>query len=317
MHILVVCRAKGERISPFIQEQIDALETTGIQITCFPLRGRGVFDIIKNIAKIRQESKREKLDIIHAHYGHTGLYCLLAFTGIRVVTTFHGSDVNPLDSSNTDKMSLNRLISIVVSYFSNHSIFVNEEFIKNVRAKKNYSVIPCHVDLDTFKELSETKKEKDSNKKINILFASSFDSKIKNSVLAKKAIESIENSKLIELEGYTREQVNILLNTSQLALLTSLNEGSPQFTKEAMACGCPIVSTDVGDVRRQFGDIEGCYISSFNAKDVAEKIQWAIDYAKKKRRTKGRQHIRNLGLDSKSTAKKIKVVYEEVINKSN
>jgi glycosyltransferase involved in cell wall biosynthesis len=317
MHILVVCRAKGERISPFIQEQIDALKTAEIQITCFPLKGRGVFDIIKNIIKIRQESKKKKPDIIHAHYGYTGLYCLLAFTGIRVVTTFHGNDVNPLDSSNTQKMSLNRLISIVVSYFSNHSIFVNAAFIKNVRAKKNYSVIPCHVDLDTFKELSEVKEKKVIFEKNNILFASSFDSKIKNSVLAKKAIESIKNSKLIELKGYTREQVNLLLNNSQLALLTSLNEGSPQFIKEAMACGCPIVSTDVGDVRWQLGEVEGCYISSFKAEDVTEKIQLAIDFAKKKRRTKGRQHILNLGLDSISTAKKIKAVYEEVINKSN
>ena len=39
------------------------------------------------------------------------------------------------------------------------------------------------------------------------------------------------------------------MNACDVALLTSIHEGSPQFIKEALACNRPIVSTDVGDVR--------------------------------------------------------------------
>ena len=55
-----------------------------------------------------------------------------------------------------------------------------------------------------------------------------------------------------------------------------------------MACNCPIVSTDVGDVRDVISKTNGCYISSFDPEDVAEKIILAI---KHERRTNGRMKM--------------------------
>ena len=82
-----------------------------------------------------------------------------------------------------------------------------------------------------------------------------------------------------------------------------------------MACNCPIVSTDVGDVRWVIGNTEGCYKCSYEPGDVAEKIKMALEFARTKGRTKGRQRIIELGLDSESIAKRIVEVYESVIKK--
>ena len=74
-------------------------------------------------------------------------------------------------------------------------------------------------------------------------------------------------------------------------ILTSFSEGSPQIIKESMACNCPIVSTDVGDVRDVIGETEGCYICSYDPKDVADKIKLALTYSEEKGRTNGRKRI--------------------------
>ncbi len=59
-----------------------------------------------------------------------------------------------------------------------------------------------------------------------------------------------------------------------------------------MACNIPIVSTDVGDVKEIISKTAGCYISSFNPKDFAQKTEKALNYGK---RTSGRQEEQREG----------------------
>lgn len=313
MKVLIVCRAKGSTISPFVYEQVRATESMGVTMEVLALtRQRGLF--VSDAYAIRKQVQKSKPDIVHAHYGLLGLSALLAFTGLPLVTTFHGSDVNAINSSDISRPSLNRFLSRIAHRLSSFSIFVNATFIQNLGASNHYEVIPCHVDSEIFKPL-ECAHKQCVNTPYNVLFSSRFGSVVKNDALAKKAIVDIANCQLIELTGYTRYQVCELLNTSHLALLTSLNEGSPQFIKEAMACNCPIVSTDVGDVRWVMDDTEGCYICSFDPSDVATKIQLALEFAKTKGRTNGRQRIMALGLDSDSIARRVVEVYEKVMRK--
>jgi len=104
------------------------------------------------------------------------------------------------------------------------------------------------------------------------------------------------------------------LNAADLLLSTSLWEGSPNIIKEAMACNCPIVSTDVGDVKWLLDGVEGCFITTNDPNDIANKIRKALDI---KGKTKGREKLISLGLDSKNIAKKIVSVYEEVMRENS
>jgi teichuronic acid biosynthesis glycosyltransferase TuaC len=69
------------------------------------------------------------------------------------------------------------------------------------------------------------------------------------------------------------EEVPIWLNASNVVLLTSLHEGSPNVVKEALACNIPVVSVDVGDVRERIQGIEGCYLAAPEPGDLAAKLQ--------------------------------------------
>jgi len=150
--------------------------------------------------------------------------------------------------------------------------------------------------------------------KVNILFSSKFDYYEKNYPLAKSILELLgDGYNLIELDGYSRSQVNLLLNACDVALMTSISEGSPQFIKEAMSCNCPIMSTDVGDVTEIIGDTEGCYVSSFDPPDIIEKIKLAVQFRKEHKFTRGRERILKLGLDSETIAGKIIEVYNKAL----
>ena len=116
---------------------------------------------------------------------------------------------------------------------------------------------------------------------------------------------------LKELKGFSRVQVNHWMCAANCLLLTSKTEGSPQVIKEAMACGCPIVSVDVGDVTERVNGVEGCYVvRTREPKDIAEALQKALAHEGK---TNGRARIQEMGLSNKQVAERLIAIYESVL----
>jgi len=74
------------------------------------------------------------------------------------------------------------------------------------------------------------------------------------------------------LKDVPYEDIPVYMNASDVLILSSFHEGSPNVVKEAMACNCPIVATNVGDVKWVLGNTEGCYISSFDPINYSEKL---------------------------------------------
>ena len=118
--------------------------------------------------------------------------------------------------------------------------------------------------------------------------------------------------KLLELRGYTRTQVNLMMCAANCLLMTSKTEGSPQVIKEALACGCPIVSVDVGDVAERTSGVDGCYVvPSREPSAVAEAVKKAIAYEGK---TKGYEHIMKSRLENSQVAETIYNIYQQVVS---
>ena len=72
------------------------------------------------------------------------------------------------------------------------------------------------------------------------------------------------------------------------------------------------MSTDVGDVKLIMGSTEGTFLASQNASDISEKLSKAIRFSRTTGRTKGRERIKELGLNSESVSLEIMSLYERV-----
>ena len=305
MKILIVCSGNSGKISPFIKEQANFLKRLNIDIEYFLIEGKGLSGYLKNYPTLKTKIKAYNPNIIHAHYGLSGMLAVLQ-RQIPVIVTFHGSDLN--------NGGIIKAISILASRFSKYNIFVSMKLAQNAVACQKSSVISCGVDMDYAIQLDKNICRNKLGLILDnkyILFSSAFDNPVKNYKLAQLAVGNLDNVKLIELKGYTRDEVNLLMNACDLLLVTSFNESGPLVIKEAIACGCPVVSTDVGDAKEIIGNIDGCYISDFSADEISKKIQLIFDSGK---RIDSRNRIYELELDAESIAKKIVAIYEDCID---
>jgi len=291
----------------FVFEQIESVKNKyDIKFDTMLIIGKGILGYLRNFKKLKTKINEFNPDLIHAHFGLSGLLSNFQ-RSVPVLTTYHGSEVSAFNVN---------LLSSVCAMLSRYNIFVAQHIRNKMyyKPKKNYRILPCGINLHESKEidkkvsLSKMNLNKDN---INIVFSGAFDNSVKNYNLASTAIQLIPEIEinLVELKGYNRSEVNYLLNACDLFLLTSKSEGSPQIIKEAMACNCPIVATDVGDVREMISGTEGCYITSFEPEDVARKIRSAIKFAG---RTRGREKIKRFNNDI--IAEKIYLVYKEVLD---
>jgi len=324
--VLIVCSGNKKNISPFITEQIKSISSESIHFDIYPIKGQGFCGYLKNIIPYRKKISTNNYDLVHAHFGLSGFLAGLQ-RKIPIIVTFHGSDISNFR---------NNVISSIVCLLAAWIIVVNSKMLGSIFIKpiNNYSIIPCGINLETFYPFDkfETRKRLRFNETDKIIvFSSSFTNPVKNYTLAKLALanlkEDTNNLMVIELQGKNRNEVNDILNAADLLLMTSFSEGSPQIIKEAMACNCPIVSTDVGDVKWVIGDVAGCFLISKNeklkiksletevVKETSEKIQEALKFAEQVGRTKGRERIIALGLDSETIAKKVIDVYNSVLKK--
>jgi teichuronic acid biosynthesis glycosyltransferase TuaC len=292
-------------INTIIRIQGDSLIDAGVKLEYFPINGKGFSSYLKHIFTLRNKIKLERYDIFHAHYSLSALTA--TFAGCKpLVVSLMGSDTK-----------MNNVLTMIIRYFSKYkwnALIVKSGSMKREIKIINSHVIPNGVDM---KKVEPSYSRVNNNGVSTVLFASDPDRYSKNYKLAAKAIRLLEKYKvrLKIVHSVSHDEIIRELNCSNVLLLTSRYEGSPNIIKEAMACNIPIVTTDVGDVRYVIGNTEGCYITSFESEDVAEKIILALEYSGKKLKTNGRKRIVELGLDSETIAKKIINVYKEVITK--
>ena len=323
--LLFVGTGHGNKLPSYVEEQMAALQNCGIQVLRYGITGKGVLGYLCSLPALKRAIQQHQPNLIHAHYGLSGLLANLQ-RRVPVVTTYHGSDINEPNILRFSKIAMR---------LSAHNIFVSQRNVAlalspysliTYRLKKRYTLLPCGVNIPKpWSEMQTQRLEQLTlnqwvQEKLNagvkhVLFAGAFNNAVKDPELAKAAINELVhegiNVDLIELKGYNREQVNALMYNCDALLMTSRTEGSPQVIKEAMSCGCPIVSVDVGDVAERVSGVEGCYVvSSREPAAIAEALQQALAFPGK---TNGRQRIIEMGLSNEQVAERLMAIYKQLL----
>ncbi len=323
MRILEVSRYKNNfatHIVPFVVEQGESLRTIGNEVDFFLVKGKGLISYFTQRKALLRKIAEFKPDIIHAHFGLSGITAVLQHK-VPVAITFHNGE------------TLNWHVNLLSSIFSlraKHVIYVAQHIYDLVYSKhKHYTILPCGVNMEecVITPYAEARKQLGwSNDKKYILFGGTFDNLRKNYPLLREAIERTKRKdiEVIEMRGLNRQECTLRMCACDCFALPTHSEGSPQALKEAMACNCPIVATDTADIAHLLGNIHGHYVlrnprktkerwdgDESSVDELAELLQQALSF---NGRTEGRKRIEELGLTNELVAKQLVEIYQNVLN---
>lgn len=242
----------------FVKEQVDDLRRLGVDVAVLAFDGEtDAWNYPRALRALWKAVRTDRYDLVHAHYGLTGL---LAVTQRRrpVVTTFHGGDYTGL-------VPWHALVSRVVARLST-PVVVAPEGVRRLHASTAV-VIPAGVDTERFQPCDRARARRalgldpqaayalllgardDANKRADL-----FDAAVA------RARASVPDLRSLSLEGLERSGVVTLLNAVDVSVMTSDLEGSPVAVRESLACLTPVVSVPVGDVADVLAGLPGCAV---------------------------------------------------------
>jgi len=286
-------------------------------------------------------------DLIHAYWAPSGCIALLAraFTKVPVVINLWGSDILLFKIPGIAiilKMMLRKADAIICE-----SDIYRGQLEQMGLPRNKISVIPNGIDVETFKPLnkmsarSQLKLSEDKTIILNVGGMSPLKGQKYLIESIPKIIKKYQNVQFIFVgDGEIRNDLEFLVKTRGLAqyvlfagiqkatqiplwlncadifVLPSLSEGNPNVLLEAMACGLPIVATDVGGIPEMIeNDKEGLLGPPKSSASLAQNITTLIrDQALRYQLGQhGFKTVREKYANWKTQSHQLKTIYEELI----
>ncbi len=311
-------RASWGGTATFISRQVDFLRAAGVSVDVFRFRGGG--NPVRYASAwlgVQHRLRRERYDLVHAQFGQSGLLALPK--RLPLVVTFRGDDLEGVLSKKTGRLTargrLLPLLSRVVARRADATIVVSAHMKALLHRQAQPHVIPSGLDLERFRLIPQAEARRHlglpADRRL-VLFVGSPTSSRKRYDLARRAVEIVKRSVPAELVlgwAVPHEQIPYFMNACDALVFTSLQEGSPNVVKEALACNLPVVSVAIGDVPERLHGVAGCEVS---ADDRPETIAAALVRALG-RRERIASRERMLELDEHLITQRVIGVYRSVL----
>jgi len=245
----------------FVQSQVASLQEAGHDVDVLFIDGRtskGAYLLAP--MRIRARTRVFRPDLLHAHYGLTGFLAAAAFTSQPLVLSLCGDDVLGTPSASgglTPISQLGRLLTRIACRAADQIIVKTAGMAAVIQSWgiTGAAVVPNGVDTQFFRPPTATDRSEARQRlgftdaKRHLLWPHTPYEYRKRCDLAQRAVATLgPNHSLHIVYHRPRTILRDYYYASDLMLLTSEWEGSPNTVKEAMACNLPTVSFDVGDV---------------------------------------------------------------------
>ena len=256
--------------TPAVRDQVESLRARGLKVDVLRIdRSQGWVGYAKAAWQVfLQNFRRRHYDLVHAYYGHSGLIAQCQFR-YPVVVTFLGSDLLTRRDGRIGKLAARLADGVIV---------MTEE-MKAAARRPDAHVIPHGINTGIFRpypmEAARRELGLSPDEKL-VLFPWDPARAVKRFDIVQQVIEQLRQSdervRLVTVFDKSHETAAKYMNACDAMILASDHEGAPMAVREALACGLPVVSVDVGDVRQTIEGIPGCYVCSQDVSDLAEKL---------------------------------------------
>lgn len=237
--------------------------------------------------------KNNKYDLIVSHWtyphGYVG-YLLSKKLGIPCIAAAHGSDIHTIPYINQTDKKFREIRKFIIDTINNSDgiIFVSNYLVSKAKEmdaiNENTQIIPNGIDANIFKIIGKSKHRREFNyslEKKYIIYAGHLE-EVKGSDylihIYKKVLEKNNNvemfiigdgnmrneicdninkenlkDKVHYIKHLPQDQLSIYIGMSDLFILPSRNEGWPCVVNEALACGVPVVGSNVPGIEEAIG----------------------------------------------------------------
>jgi glycosyltransferase involved in cell wall biosynthesis len=284
MKILAVANwDETETPTPWATQRIDALRAAGaivevLAVDC--LRDRRGFLRLWRVLDERLQS--DDFDVVAPLYGSLlGLLCT-AQRRVPCALSFAGSDLNGSGGSLLSVFSIGA--SQAASLLA-HGVSVRNRKMREAlwsrRARNGAWVIPSGVDVERFTPRSREKCRRRlglplPGRRVAFVAQEAARRPGKRIELARAAVRHLPGVTLDVLERVPFADMPDAYAARDALLFTSAVEGSPNCVKEALACGVPVISVDVGDVAQVISGLTNCAIVAPDPMALANAIGAAL-----------------------------------------
>lgn len=307
-----------EQTTHFIKRQAESLRAAGVDVDVFHFRGRQLLrHYVTAWLRARSRLAGGGYDLVHAQFGQSGVLALPK--RIPLVVTLRGDDlqgiIHDVEGNIRLKGRVLQRLSQWVASRADAVIVVSDHMRAYLDTAAPVHTIPSGLDLVTFREMPRDEARRHLGLPLDkrlVLWAGKPANPRKRYPLAQRAVELLNQvlpAELIVAWGVSHADVARYMNACDVMVFTSVQEGSPNVVKEALACNAPVVSVPVGDVPVRLRGVAGCELC---ADDRPETIAAALERVLRAGgRSNGREAVRHL--DEAALTGKVIDIYRSVL----